>query len=78
MDFYKNKKTMLGLTIGLMALTNPAGAEDFKDILADHWKTATKEQVFFRRDPDGWRPDGKLAEVSKRPVIAEMPIMKQY
>ena len=36
----------------------------FSKLLQDHWQRAEQEQVFFRTDPDAYRPDGKLAEVS--------------
>lgn len=32
--------------------------------MAAHWAQAEKEQIFFRTDPDAYRPNGKLAEVS--------------
>ncbi|MBN7797824.1 DUF885 domain-containing protein [Parahaliea mediterranea] len=33
---------------------------DFNRLLADHWARAQQEKVFFRTDPDAFRPDGKL------------------
>jgi uncharacterized protein (DUF885 family) len=35
---------------------------DFSALLAKHWQNAQQEKVFFRTDPDGWKPDGKLAQ----------------
>ena len=37
----------------------------FADILKDHWAAANKEQIFFRKDPDTFRMNGKLPDVSK-------------
>ena len=54
------------LVLGLMAvLSNQALADanqDFTALLAKHWQNANEEKVFFRTDPDAWKPDGKLAE----------------
>ena len=38
--------------------------DDFNVILKEHWSRAEQEQIFFRTDPDAYRPSGKLAEVS--------------
>ncbi|WP_417316916.1 DUF885 domain-containing protein [Emcibacter sp.] len=38
---------------------------DFHKLLDKHWQKANEEQVFFHTDPDGWKPDGKLADISK-------------
>ncbi|MDU0354458.1 DUF885 domain-containing protein [Paraglaciecola aquimarina] len=35
---------------------------DLNQIIEQHWQHATREKVFFRTDPDGWKPNGKLAE----------------
>ena len=35
---------------------------DLTSIIDQHWQNAQKEKVFFRTDPDGWKPNGKLAE----------------
>jgi uncharacterized protein (DUF885 family) len=54
------------LSLGLVAiLSSQALADanhDFSALLAKHWQNATQEKVFFRTDPDAWKPDGKLAE----------------
>jgi len=34
----------------------------FHSLLDDHWAEANSEKVFFRKDPDAWRMDGKLSE----------------
>lgn len=36
----------------------------FQKILNEHWQTANKEQIFFRKDPDAFRMNGKLPEMS--------------
>jgi uncharacterized protein (DUF885 family) len=44
------------------SLASPA--EDFEALLQEHWARAQQEQVFFRTDPDSFRPAGKLPEVT--------------
>ncbi|NOZ66579.1 MAG: DUF885 domain-containing protein, partial [Alphaproteobacteria bacterium] len=53
----------LSLMIGPYAWAN--NSDDFQKILTDHWARATKEKVFFRTDPDGFRMNGTLPELSK-------------
>ena len=36
--------------------------QELSRLLDQHWQNANQEQVFFRTDPDGWKPNGKLAE----------------
>ena len=36
--------------------------KDLTNIIDQHWQNAQQEKVFFRTDPDGWKPNGKLAE----------------
>lgn len=38
----------------------------FTQLIAEHWQTANKEQIFFRKDPDAFRMNGKLPEMSKK------------
>jgi uncharacterized protein (DUF885 family) len=42
------------------AIASPAA--DLHALINEQWQTATREQVFFRTDPDAWRMHGKLAE----------------
>jgi uncharacterized protein (DUF885 family) len=56
--------------IGAIALALTAigayAADDrriLEDLLAEHWSRALEEQVFFRTDPDAFRPDGALPDV---------------
>ncbi|TXS89221.1 DUF885 domain-containing protein [Parahaliea aestuarii] len=37
---------------------------DFQQLLEDHWARAQQEKIFFRTDPDAFRPDGTLPEMS--------------
>lgn len=46
----------------LAGLANANPQQDFDQLLDTHWANANKEKVFFRTDPDGWKPNGKLAE----------------
>lgn len=43
---------------------NGNSGESFAQILADHWAEANKEQIFFRKDPDTFRMNGKLPDMS--------------
>ncbi|UTW56116.1 DUF885 family protein [Kordiimonas sp. SCSIO 12610] len=62
----------LGLGVAAIALSGSAvfgdvyadDKADFDALLKDHWARANKEQIFFRTDPDAYRPNGKLAEFS--------------
>ncbi|NQZ24188.1 MAG: DUF885 domain-containing protein [Colwellia sp.] len=40
-------------------------SQQFEQLLNEHWQTANKEQVFFRKDPDAFRMNGKLPSFSK-------------
>lgn len=63
-----------GLGAALAALMNAApfalmsgslaadDKSDFDALLQEHWARANQEQIFFRTDPDAYRPNGKLAE----------------
>jgi uncharacterized protein (DUF885 family) len=43
----------------------PVDNPDLAAVLQEHWKTAQQEQVFFRKDPDAFRMDGKLPDMSQ-------------
>lgn len=47
------------------AFANSAHTQ-FQQILTEHWQTANKEQIFFRKDPDTFRMNGKLPEMSEQ------------
>lgn len=51
----------------LLVLSYDANAkESFSDILEDHWRSANNEQIFFRKDPDTFRMNGVLPDVSEK------------
>ncbi|MFT6407060.1 MAG: hypothetical protein ACJAQ6_000470 [Arenicella sp.] len=39
-------------------------ADSLDKLLKDHWAAANKEQLFFRKDPDTFRMNGRLPDVS--------------
>jgi len=39
-------------------------SDTFKQILQDHWEQAKQEQIYFRKDPDTFRMNGTLPDVS--------------
>jgi len=40
-------------------------SQQFEQLLNEHWQMANKEQIFFRKDPDAFRMNGKLPSFSK-------------
>jgi uncharacterized protein (DUF885 family) len=38
----------------------------FLQLLDEHWQVANQEQIFFRKDPDAFRMQGKLPEMSQK------------
>jgi uncharacterized protein (DUF885 family) len=57
------KLTLISLLLSLYSLSAMADSnQDFNSLLGTHWHFAQQEKVFFRTDPDAWKPDGKLAE----------------
>lgn len=44
------------------AVDNPKLAK----LLAEHWQNANQEQLFFRKDPDAFRMNGKLPDISEQ------------
>lgn len=60
---YKFQKMVLVSTIllcGTAATATPA--DELHELIDEQWRESTREQVFFRTDPDAWRMHGKLAE----------------
>jgi uncharacterized protein (DUF885 family) len=53
---------LASLSINAKALAN--SNDDLHALLERHWQQAEKEKVFFRTDPDAWKPNGKLADFS--------------
>lgn len=54
-----------GLFSAANAVANQANKQ-FSQLLDEHWQTANKEQIFFRKDPDAFRMNGKLPEMSAK------------
>ena len=59
-----NKKllTLVLWALPLAALSSKVLADanqDFDKLLKQHWQQAQQEKIFFRTDPDGWKPSGK-------------------
>lgn len=52
------------VTLGACQDSSDNESKQFEQLLSDHWQNATKEQVFFRNDPDTFRMNGKLPEMS--------------
>jgi uncharacterized protein (DUF885 family) len=55
------------LVVTLLFINGNAKADDNEDLhalLNQHWQQAQKEKMFFRTDPDAWKPNGKLADFS--------------
>jgi uncharacterized protein (DUF885 family) len=46
--------------------TQVSSSQKFEQLLNDHWQNTNKEQVFFRKDPDAFRMNGKLPSFSKQ------------
>ena len=54
----------LTLSIGSLQASAFDATSDFNALLTEHWQVANKEQIFFRKDPDAFRMNGKLPEMS--------------
>ena len=66
MKIKKISITMLMLS-GLFSATSTfanQASEQFQQLLDEHWQKANQEQIFFRKDPDAFRMNGKLPEMS--------------
>ena len=62
-----NRFLLFALACLALTACSPAGentADKFHALLDEHWARATQEQVFFRTDPDAFRPNGNLPEFS--------------
>lgn len=55
------------LSLLVLLSVSPVGKtqETFENVLQDHWAAANQEQIFFRKDPDTFRMNGTLPDVSK-------------
>ena len=54
---------LLSVSLLFAASGNASEREELHRLLDEHWARAQQEQIFFRTDPDAYRPDGKLAQV---------------
>jgi uncharacterized protein (DUF885 family) len=55
---------VLALTLISPVSANNASLE-LQQLLDKHWQNANKEQIFFRKDPDAFRMNGQLPDVSE-------------
>ncbi|MDG1750454.1 MAG: DUF885 domain-containing protein [Thalassotalea sp.] len=56
----------LAFSLGLTVQADDKNtSEQFKQLIDEHWQTANKEKIFFRKDPDAFRMNGKLPDMSK-------------
>lgn len=57
--------TCFAATLSVNAFASNQATNDFNNMLDVHWKHANEEQIFFRKDPDTFRMNGKLPDMSK-------------
>lgn len=63
------KKVLTAFTLTALSWNAFANANtDLTNLIDQHWQNAKKEKVFFRTDPDGWKPNGKLAEFTPQAI----------
>jgi uncharacterized protein (DUF885 family) len=63
------KKTLSCFILAVLSCQVLADAnQDLSNLIDEHWQNAIKEKVFFRTDPDGWKPKGKLAEFTPQAI----------
>ena len=63
------KKTILAIALAATSLPNLADSNsDLKTIIDNHWQNAKAEKIFFRTDPDGWKPNGTLPDWSEQAI----------
>ncbi|WP_372762426.1 DUF885 family protein [Pseudoalteromonas sp.] len=63
------KKNILALYLAVVSL--PSMADDnakLTHIIDNHWQHAQAEKIFFRTDPDGWKPNGTLPNWSEQAI----------
>jgi len=56
--------SLLSLLISNCSYAQTSSDDSLEKVLSDHWTAANKEQIFFRKDPDTFRMNGKLPDVS--------------
>jgi uncharacterized protein (DUF885 family) len=70
----------LFVTFTLCALSWQSLADanhDLSSLIDQHWQNAQQEKVFFRTDPDGWKPSGKLAEFTPEAIVRRQQYNQQ-
>lgn len=67
-----NNKLISSLLAGSLTLSanfamafDGSNSQAFKALIDEHWQVANKEQIFFRKDPDAFRMNGKLPDMSQ-------------
>jgi uncharacterized protein (DUF885 family) len=62
-------KVLVAFTFTALSWNTFADAnKDLSNIIDQHWQNAEQEKVFFRTDPDGWKPNAKLAEFTPQAI----------
>ncbi len=62
----RNNLPLLAIAIFSFAFNVQADSNsDLELLLDEHWQNAQQEKIFFRTDPDAWKPSGKLADFSE-------------
>ncbi len=63
------KKRILAICLAATSLPSLADSNsDLKTIIDNHWQNAKAEKIFFRTDPDGWKPNGTLPNWSEQAI----------
>ena len=63
------KKTILAIALAATSLPSLADSNsDLITIIDNHWQNAKAEKIFFRTDPDGWKPNGTLPDWSEQAI----------
>ncbi|MBH0028235.1 DUF885 domain-containing protein [Pseudoalteromonas sp. SWN29] len=63
------KKSILAICLAVTSLPSIADSNsDLKTIIDSHWQNAKAEKIFFRTDPDGWKPSGTLPSWSEQAI----------
>ena len=63
------KKTILAICLAATSLPSLADSNsDLTTIIDNHWENAKAEKIFFRTDPDGWKPNGTLPNWSEQAI----------
>ncbi|MGO2331541.1 MAG: DUF885 domain-containing protein [Pseudoalteromonas nigrifaciens] len=63
------KKSILAICLAVAPLPSLADSNtDLKTIIDNHWQNAKAEKIFFRTDPDGWKPSGTLPHWTEQAI----------